>query len=149
MDNIQLYIDSDKILRLEFLEAIHPILVHLKADHWNFIYKLYCDNVLFDFGLFNSNYFICKQRQILIIEEYNLSILDNQNIKVDDDIVKNLRIFDFRTNKTGRFSKLTGGSFLIQRFIDDTLFFSKQYSGSTSEFEIDLVSISLFDFGKV
>ncbi|HTN46117.1 MAG TPA: hypothetical protein VL098_07175 [Flavipsychrobacter sp.] len=149
MDSIQLYIDSDKILRLEFQEAIHPTSVHLKADHWSFVYKLYRDRVLFDFGLFNSNYFVCEERKVLIIEEYNLSILDKENIKVDEDVIKNLRLFDFRTNRTGRFSKLTGSSFLLQKIINDTFVFSKQYSDRTSEFEIDLASIPLFDFGRI
>ena len=149
MDSIQLYIDSEKILRLELQEAVHPILVHPKADHWNFIYKIYRQQVLFDFGLFTNNYLISEHRQVLIIEEYNISILDKDNIKTDNDVIKNLRLFDFQKNKTGKFSKLTGGSFLLQSFTDNNFVFSKQYSDKTAEFEIDIKSIGCVDFGKI
>ncbi|KAA5536440.1 hypothetical protein F0919_01880 [Taibaiella lutea] len=149
MDNIQLYIDSGNVLRLQFHDAVHPELVPIKADHWNAIYKIYHHQTLFDHGLFSNNYFICKQRKLLIIEEYNRTILDKDSIKTDDDVIKNLRLFDFKSNKTCRFSKLTGGSFLLQKFVDNNFIFSKQYSGKISEFEIDITSTILVDFGKL
>jgi hypothetical protein len=148
MDNIQLYIDKDKILRLEFQDAVHPTAIHPKADRWNFIYRIYSDKVLLDYGLYSSNCFICEQRRILIIEEYHDSISDKENIRVDDDIVKNLRLFDFKNGKTGKFSKLTGGSFLLQRLADNKFIFNKQYSDKTLEYEVDIASIQLIDIGK-
>ena len=148
MENIQLYINSKNLLQLVFQDAVHPALVHPKADHWNFIYKIYCDQVLFDNGLYNNNYIICEQRQLLIIEEYDFKILDKDSIKIDDDVVKNLRLFDFNKNKTGKFSKLTGGRFLLRKLIDDNFIFSKQYSDKISEFEIDITQIKLVDFDK-
>jgi hypothetical protein len=149
MDSIQLYINRDKILWLEFQDAVHPTLVHPKADHWNFIYKLYCDQTLFDCGLYNNNYFVCEQQQILIIEEYNNVILDKDNINVDIDVIKNLRLFDFKKNKTGKFSKLAGNSFILHRLIGNKFIFSKKYLDRTSEFEIELSNIQLFDFGRL
>jgi len=148
MDSIQLYIDADRILRLVFQDAVHPTAIHPKADHWNFVYRIYSDMFLLDSGLYSSNYFICEQRRILIIEEYHDSIMDKENIRVDDDIVKNLRLFDFKNCKTGKFSKLTGGSFLLQRLAGNKFIFSKQYSDKTLEYEVDITSIQLIDIGK-
>lgn len=147
MDNHHICVNDDTVLRLEFLEAIHPALVHLRADHWKFIYQLFHNQALFDRGLFNDIFFVCEQRQVLIIEEYDKSILDNEQIEVDEDVIRNLRLFDFRRNKTGKFSKLTGDSFLLHRFAGNNFIFSKQYTERTVTFEIDVNNIGLVDFG--
>lgn len=149
MESIQLYIDNGTILRLEFLDAVHPTQVHQRAEHWNFIYQLYHNQALFNSGLFNNNYFIDAQQQLVIIEEYDSSILDKEAIEHDEDVIRNLRIFDFKNNKTGTFSKLTGHSFLLQRLDDTNFIFSKQYTDRTTEFEIDLASIMMVDFEEL
>lgn len=148
MDEIQLYIGEVIVLRLKFFDAVHPTLVHIKADHWHSIYRLYRRDKLFDSGLFTSNYFISVERQLLFVQEYYPSILEKETIKTDDDVVFNLRLFDFSKNKTGKFSKLSGGSFKIQKLVDSTLIFQKQYQDVTKEFEIDLDKISLVEIAR-
>ena len=66
MDEIQLYIGEGTVFRLKFFDAVHPTLVHIKADHWYSIYRLYHGDKLFDSGLFTSNYFrVIKKKEIL------------------------------------------------------------------------------------
>jgi len=101
-----------------------------------------------DNGIYSDNYFVCEKRQILIIEEYSKSIFSKEKIKVDKDIIKNLRLFDFRNNKTGGFSKLTGGSFLMQELNESRFVFSKMYPDKIIEFDIDISNIDLEDFEK-
>ena len=146
MESIQLYINKETILRLEFLDAVHPAQVHQRAEHWNFIYKIYHDQEVFDDGLFANNCFICEQQHILIIEEYDVSILEKDKIQQDEDVIRNLRIFDFKNNQTGTFSRLTGHSFLLQRLDNTRFIFSKQYTDRTAEFEIDLATIKMTNF---
>jgi len=145
MEDIQLYINESQVLRLKFFEAVYPALVHIKADNWRFIYKLFHGDNLIDSGLFNSNYLINEQRQILVLEEYNTSILSKTDIRTDEDVRLNLRMFDFVKNKTGRFSKLSGGSFGLQSFKNDKIIYCKKYSDQTAEFEIDIAKIQLDD----
>lgn len=147
MIHIPHYINNEEVLRLELLDAIHPILVNVKADHWHFIYKIYHINTLYDYGLFSNNYLICKKRRVLIIEEYNNSVLNKNQIKTDEDVIKNLRIFDLINNKTGKFSKLSSGSFLLYKIDGDTLYYSKRYPDKTSEFEVNLTEIELAKIG--
>ncbi len=149
MESIHLYSNHETILRLEFLDAVHPTEVHQRAEHWNFIYQIDRDQILFDSGLFSNNYFIAEQQNLLIIEEYDTSILDKESIQHDEDVIKHLRIFDFKNRKTGKFSKLTGHSFLLQRLEGSRFIFSKQYADRTTEFEIDLASIAMVDFEKL
>lgn len=143
MEDIQLYISKGTVLRLEFLDVVHPTLVHIKADHWNFIYQLYRDDKLIDSGLFTPNYLIIEERQLLIIQEYDTSILNKENIKTDQDLVFNLRLFDFSKGKTGRFSKLTGGNFKLEKLVDSILIFHKQYQDVTKEFEVNINEINM------
>lgn len=148
MDDIQLYISRGTLLRLKFLDAVHPTLVHIKADHWNFIYQLYRGDKLFDSGLFKANYSINKERQLLFIEEYDVSILDKESIKTDDDVISNLRLFDFSKGKTGRFSKLTGGSFKMEKLVGSILIFQKEYQDVTKEFEVNIGEINMVEIAE-
>lgn len=148
MDNITLYIDNDKVFKLKFFDAMHPKLVNVKADHWKFIYQLYFNGILFDDGLFSSNHFISDKKQILILEEYDISVLNQDKIKTDEDVVLNLRLFDFIQNKTGKFSKMTGGSFLFHKLFDNDFIFSKQYFDKISQFEINIDKIACNDIYK-
>jgi len=43
MSGIHIYISKERMLRLELIDAVHPSLVNLKADHWHHIYEIYCD----------------------------------------------------------------------------------------------------------
>jgi hypothetical protein len=145
MSGTHIYINKESILKLELIDAVLPSLLNIKADHWHHIYEIYCDNRKLGRGLYANNYFTCERRQILIIEEYSKSILNKENIKMDEDVIKNLRIFDFRKNKIGRFSKLTGGSFLMQELVENKFIFSKKYPDKTVGFDIDISKISLED----
>ena len=146
MNSIQLYIDTNNIFRLQFKDAVHPTLINQRAEHWNFIYQMFHDQILFDSGFFNNNYFVSEQYRILIIEEYHPSILDKNKIETDNDVIKNLRFFDFKNNNTGKFSKLTGGTFLLTKLVDNFFIFSKRYMDKTVEFEIDISKINLVKF---
>jgi hypothetical protein len=145
MNDIQLYISKETNLRLKFFEAVHPTLVHPKADHWKFIYRLYHGDKLFDNGLFAPNYLIDEERQLLFIQEYDASILNQECIETDDDVIFNLRLFDFLENKTGKFSKLTGGSFKMHKLVDNIFIFRKQYENVTKEYEVDIDKISMVE----
>ena len=59
-----------------------------------------------------------------------------------------MRLFDFSKGKTGNFSKITGGgSFKLDKLIDNTLIFQKRYQDMTKELEVDIDNISVFEFG--
>ena len=130
-------------MTLKWLDAIHPRLVNVRADHWKSIYQLYHGGQLFSAGLFKHNYLIAEERQLLFIEEYDSSILDTTLINTDEDVISSLRIFDLSKGKTGSFSKLKGGTFKLQSLTNDTLVFSKVYSGLERESEIDISTAEL------
>lgn len=141
MEDILLDINPDQDLRLKFFDAVHPSLVDMRAEDWKFIFQLYQKKSKIDNGFFTSNFFISKPEKLLFIEEYHSSITNKGYIKTDSDVLTNLRIFDFKNNTTGNFSKLTGGSFLMLKIVDTIFYFNKQYPGVTSEFEIDITKI--------
>lgn len=149
MNNIPLFIFNGTAYTLRFHDAVHPMLLNQKAERWSFVYQIYSDAYLFDPGLFANNFILFEKEQFLIIEEYYISISDKNNVQTENDVKKNLRLFDFKKGKTGRFSKLTGGDFLLQRIAGNSFIYSKQYLGRTSEFEIDIAKIELVDFGKL
>jgi len=140
-----IYIDKGEILTLKYLESVHPSEVHPKADHWKEIFRLLKDNKLSDPGLFTDNYFVSDDKRLLIIEEYNLSMNQLRNIKFDEDVIHNLRLFDLEKRKTGKFSQITGGRFQIMSCNGDKIVFHKIYDDKTIEYETQLKDIVLND----
>jgi hypothetical protein len=141
MNDVLLCLEKGRFLTLKYIGSIHPAEVHIKADHWKFIFQLYCDNKLFDKGLFTDRHFISDDGYLLILEEYAPSITDQSNIKSDEDVILNLRFFDFKNHTTGKFSKITGGRFLVKSYMDGVVVFQKVYNDKRIEYETKIENI--------
>ena len=134
-------------MTLKYVESIHPSKVHPRADHWKNIFKLYRDENPIDNGLFTDHYYLSSKRKTLILEEYGLSIDDMKRIQFDEDIILNLRLFDFNNQRTGRFSKITGGGFSIKDIKENKVIFQKVYYDKTIEYETTLGDIDMDKIG--
>jgi hypothetical protein len=139
-----IYINPELVLELRFIDAVSPSLVPIKADRLYPVYKLYRDDLLVDVGLFSIYYFQVPERQMLIIAEYEHRFLVKGNIKYDSDVILNLRLFNFETMQSGRFSKVSGGGFKVKGLEGSNLIFSKLYPDKSVEFEIGLEHIPMF-----
>ncbi|ESU19454.1 hypothetical protein FEDK69T_31700 [Flavobacterium enshiense DK69] len=142
-----IYLNPQNILHLKLFKAIHPTEVHPKADHWKFIFQLYSSNgEKIHNGYFTNNFLAIEKEEVLLIEQYDESILNEESIKTDEDVITKLRVFNFEKNITGNFSKLIGGGFLIKSFSTEKIIYSKVYYDKTAEFEISLGNI---EFEKI
>jgi hypothetical protein len=145
IDDILIYLDTGKVFILKYLDFVHPIEVHPQADHHEFIFQLYRNNKKFDKGFFKDIYFVSEDKKVLILVEYDQSITRKSKIRLRDDIILNLRLFDFENHKTGKFSKIAKGVFLVKSYNDKKVIFQKIYSDKSVEYETRIEDIDFKD----
>ena len=137
-------------LKLVFLDAFHPSKVHIKADHWNFRYKLRWINSSSEFeGYFTGKFWSLNGETIIVLEKYANDNFDEETIEYDADIKRKLLLIDLKKSRLTEFSSAFGGHFKIIELTEKgIIIYEKLYPDMIKEFEVDLNDLRFEYFEK-